>query len=121
MKQIYLEVLLNGNDEGRVINLVDNEAEALIALFDEAKETVLKDVDEEDWYTVFDPWLKAKCPELYSKAITQWQESFSEGLNEEVGPESIADASKFMSVVRDAEGLALADDNEIYISGVAYK
>ena len=49
MKEINAEIYLNGNNDGTTVKLSDREAEKLLALLKEAKDTILKDMEEEDY------------------------------------------------------------------------
>ena len=69
MKEIETEIYLNGNNDGATVKLSDEEAEKLLALWKEAQDTILKDMEEEDYWEKFDPWLKKKNPNLYEKIM----------------------------------------------------
>lgn len=69
MKEIDTEIYLNGNNDGATVKLSDEEAEKLLALWKEAQDTILKDMEEEDYWEKFDPWLKKKNPNLYEKIM----------------------------------------------------
>ena len=49
MKEINAEIYLNGNNDGTTVTLSDREAEKLLALWREAQDTILKDMEEEDY------------------------------------------------------------------------
>jgi hypothetical protein len=49
MKEINAEIYLNGNNDGTTVKLSDREAEKLLALWREAQDTILKDMEEEDY------------------------------------------------------------------------
>ena len=54
MKEIDAEIYLNGNNDGATVKLSDEEAEKLLALWKEAQDTILKDMEEEDYWEKFE-------------------------------------------------------------------
>ena len=52
MKEINAEIYLNGNNDGTTVKLSDREAEKLLALWKEAQDTILKDMEEEDYWAL---------------------------------------------------------------------
>ena len=50
MKEINAEIYLNGNNDGTTVKLSDEEAENLLTLWKEAQDTILKDMEEEDYW-----------------------------------------------------------------------
>lgn len=50
MKEINAEIYLNGNNDGTTIKLSDEEAENLLTLWKEAQDTILKGMEEEDYW-----------------------------------------------------------------------
>ena len=49
MKEINAEIYINWNNDGATVKLSDEEAEKLLALWKEAQDTILHDVEEEDY------------------------------------------------------------------------
>ena len=114
MKEIDAEIYLNGNNDGATVKLSDEEAEKLLALWQEAQDTILKDMEEEDYWEKFDPWLNEKTPDLYEKIMKAYYQETSERLS--VGDWSESD--EFMSVCHDIDGAYLGDDNEVVINQI---
>ena len=49
-----------------------------LRLWKEAQDTILHDVEEEDYWEKFDPWLQEKAPDLYEKIMKAFHEEFWE-------------------------------------------
>ena len=49
MKEINVEIYINWDNDGVTVKLSDEEAENLLALWKEAQDTILQDVEEEDY------------------------------------------------------------------------
>lgn len=114
MKEINAEIYLNGNNDGTTVTLSDREAEKLLALWKEAQDTILKDMEEEDYWEKFDLWLKEKSPNLHEKIMDAYYQETSERLS--VG--DWAESNEFMSVCHDIDGAYLGDDNEVVINQI---
>lgn len=114
MKEIDAEIYLNGNNDGATVKLSDEEAETLLTLWQEAKDTILKDVEEEDYWEKFDPWLKEKSPNLYEKITDAYYQETSERLS--MG--GWAESDEYMSIGHDIDGAYLDDDNEVVINQI---
>lgn len=78
MKEIKAEIYINWDNDGVTVKLSDEEAEKLLALWKEAQDTILHDVEEEDYWEKFDPWLQEKAPDLYEKIMKAYYEEFWE-------------------------------------------
>lgn len=50
MKEINVEIYINWDNDGVTVKLSDEEAEKLLALWKEAQDTILKDMEEEDYW-----------------------------------------------------------------------
>lgn len=114
MKEIGVEVLLNENYEGEKITLSDEDADKLLALWQEAQNTILKDMEDEDYWQKFDPWLKEKDAKLYDKVIKSYCEAFGTRMCSE--PWDGDDG--FVSMSRDIDGVYLDDSNEIVVNQI---
>lgn len=114
-KEINIGVTVNGNLEGARISLPAQDVDALIALYNQAKATVLQGVDEEQ-EVVFDPWLKSQNPALYEKAMKAFCQKYDEWLNSEPFFGDDWDMmGKYVSLERDIDGAYLDDSNEILV------
>ena len=49
MKEINAEIYIDQNNDGATVKLSDEEAEKLLTLWKEAQDTILHDVEEEDY------------------------------------------------------------------------
>ena len=49
MKEIKAEIYINWDNDGATVKFFDEEAEKLLALWKEAQDTILHDVEEEDY------------------------------------------------------------------------
>ena len=78
MKEINAAIYLNGNNDGTTVKLSDEEAENLLTLWKEAQDTILKDMEEEDYWEKFDPWLQEKAPDLYERIMKGFHEELWE-------------------------------------------
>ena len=114
MKEIEVEIYLNGTNEGATANLSDEEAERLLALWKEAQDTILCNVEEDEYWEKFDPWLKAKAPDLYEKIMDAFYQETSERLS--IG--GWAESDEFMSIGHDIDGAYLDYDNEVVINQI---
>ena len=115
MKEIGVEVLLNENYEGEEITLSDEDADKLLALWQEALDTILKDMEDEDYWEKFDPWLKEKDAKLYDKVIKGYCEAFGTRMCSEPWDEV---DDKYFSIYRDIDGVYLDDSNEIVVNQI---
>lgn len=113
MKNIRVEIFVNGDTDGANINLTDEEADKLLVLQQEAFDTVLKDVEEEDYWEQFDSWLKEKTPDLYKKIMKAFYEDLCEKLCCDT-----CDGDSFISFFRDMDGIYIDDSNEIVINQI---
>lgn len=113
LKEININVIINGNDYGTTAIMPAADADALVALYNKARETVLQGVEEEDQYKTFDPWLKEQNLALYQRAMNAFLEGFSIQLNEPMSNEEWEQTNKYMTLNRDIDGVWLDDDNEI--------
>ena len=113
MKNIRVEIFVNGDADGVDINLTDEEADKLLALQQEAFDTILKDVEEEDYWEQFDSWLNEKTPDLYEKIMKAFYEVLCEGLCSDT-----CDEDSFVSFSRDMDGIYIDDSNEIVINQI---
>lgn len=114
MKEINAEIYLNGNNDGTTVKLSDEEAENLLTLWKEAQDTILKGMEEEDYWEKFDPWLKEKVPNLHEKIMDAYYQETSERLS--IG--GWVESDEFMSVCHDIDGAYLGDDNEVVINQI---
>lgn len=114
MKEIEAEIYLNGNNDGATVKLSDNEAETLLALWKEAQDTILKEMEEEDYWEKFDSWLKEKSPDLHKKIMDAYYQDTSERLS--IG--GWAESDEFRTVYHDIDGAYLGDDNEVVINQI---
>ena len=114
MKEINAEIYLNGNNDGTTVKLSDREAEKLLALWKEAQDTILKDMEEEDYWEKFDPWLQEKAPDLYEKIMKAYHEEFWE----RIGCYSSDEGDDFVSISCDIDGAYLDDNNKIVINQI---
>lgn len=117
MKNIRVEIFVNGDADGVDINLTDEEADKLLALQQEAFDTILKDVEEEDYWEQFDSWLNEKTPDLYEKIMKAYYEVLCEGLCEELCSDP-CDGDSFVSFSCDMDGIYIDDSNEIVINQI---
>ena len=88
---------INGNQEGFQLSLPDVVAVNTMSLYEEAKNTVLRDVEEEEHSKIFDPWLKKKDPSLYKVVMTEFMSELH---------------------IRLQEGIAFNDGDECGLEGV---
>lgn len=114
MKEIDAEIYLNGNNDGTTVKLSDREAEKLLALWKEAQDTILKGMEEEDYWEKFDPWLKEKAPDLYEKIMKAFYDDLAERLCC-YGP---CDGDGFVSFSRDMDGIYFDDSNKVVINQI---
>lgn len=114
MKEINVEIYLNGNNDGTTVKLSDEEAENLLTLWKEAQDTILKGMEEEDYWEKFDPWLKEKALNLHEKIMDAYYQETSERLS--IG--GWAESDEFMSIGHDIDGAYLGDDNEVVINQI---
>ena len=113
MKNIRVEIFVNGDADGVDINLTDEEADKLLALQQEAFDTILKDVEEEDYWEKFDPWLQEKAPDLYEKIMKAFYDDLAERLCCDT-----CDGDGFVSFSRDMDGIYFDDSNEVFINQI---
>ena len=114
MKEIDAEIYLNWDNNGATVKFSDEEADKLLALWKEAQDTILKDMEEEDYWEKFDPWLKEKSPNLHEKIMDAYYQETSERLSE--GDWAVSD--EFMSIGHDIDGAYLDYDNEVVINQI---
>lgn len=114
MKEINAEIYLNGNNDGATVKLSDEEAEKLLALWKEAQNTILKDVEEEDYWEKFDPWLNEKASDLHEKIMDAYYQESCERLSEG----GWAESDEFRSIYHDIDGAYLGEDNEVVINQI---
>lgn len=114
MKEINAEIYLNGNNDGTTVTFSDREAEKLLALWKEAQDTILHDVEEEDYWEKFDPWLQEKAPDLYEKIMKAFYEDLAERLCCDT-----CDGDGFVSFSRDMDGIYFDDSNEVVINQIS--
>ena len=114
MKEINAEIYLNGNNDGTTVKLSDEEAENLLTLWKEAQDTILHDVEEEDYWEKFDSWLQEKAPDLYEKIMKAFYDDLAERLCC-YGP---CDGDGFVSFSRDMDGIYFDDNNKIVINQI---
>ena len=101
-------------NDGTTVKLSDEEAENLLTLWKEAQDTILKDVEEEDYWEKFDPWLKEKAPNLHEKIMDAYYQETSERLS--IG--GWVESDEFMSIGHDIDGAYLDYDNEVVINQI---
>lgn len=77
-KEIEVEIYLNGEVDGATVKLLVDEAETLLALWKEAQETFLRDMEEEYYWEKFDPWLKEKATDIYYKIMRDFNDDYLE-------------------------------------------
>lgn len=63
---------INGNQEVFQLSLPDEVINKTMYLYDEAKRTILRDIDEEEYSKVFDPWFQEKDPTLYKLVMSEF-------------------------------------------------
>lgn len=63
---------INGNQEVFRLSLPDEVINKTMYLYDEAKRTILRDIDEEEYSKVFDPWFQEKDPTLYKLVMSEF-------------------------------------------------
>lgn len=114
MKEINVEIYINWDNNGATVKLSDEEAEKLLALWKEAQDTILKDMEEEDYWEKFDPWLQEKAPDLYEKIMKAFHEEFLE----RIGCYSSDEGDDFFSISYDIDGAYLDDSNKIVINQI---
>ena len=114
MKEINVEIYINWDNDGVTVKLSDEEAEKLLALWKEAQDTFLHDVEEEDYWEKFDPWLQEKAPDLYEKIMKAFYEDLAERLCC-YGP---CDGDGFVSFSRDMDGIYFDDSNKVVINQI---
>lgn len=115
MKEIGVEVLLNENYEGENITLSDEDADKLLTLWQEAQKTILKDMEDEDYWEKFDPWLKEKDSNLYDKVINGYCEEFGTRMCGEPWDDN---DNQYFSIYRDIDGVYLDDSNKIVVNQI---
>ena len=115
MKEIDAEIYINWDNDGVTVKLSDEEAEKLLALWKEAQDTILKDMEEEDYWEKFDPWLQEKAPDLNEKIMKAFNEEFWERMG---CYSSNRDDYDFVSVSCDIDGVYLDDSNKIVINQI---
>ncbi|KIP61948.1 MULTISPECIES: hypothetical protein [Prevotella] len=115
MKEIDAEIYLNWDNNGATVKFSDEEADKLLALWKEAQDTILKDMEEEDYWEKFDPWLQEKAPDLYEKIMKAFHEEFWERMG---CYSSNRDDYDFVSVSCDIDGVYLDDNNKIVINQI---
>ncbi len=113
MKEIGVEVLLNEDYEGETITLSDEDADKLLALWQEALGTILKDMEDEYYWQKFDPWLKAQDAKLYDEVIKGYWEAFGTRMCGDTW-----DGDDFVSMSRDIDGVYFDDSNEIVVNQI---
>lgn len=80
-KTIKGDLNINGNlHDGFALSFPTETADKLCALYKEAADTVLKGIEEEDQYVIFDKWLKEKEPALYDVAMNEFSSQICEAL-----------------------------------------
>ncbi len=114
MKEINVEIYINWDNNGATVKFSDEEAEKLLALWKEAQDTILKDMEEEDYWEKFDPWLQEKAPDLYEKIMKAYHEEFLE----RIGCYSSDEGDDFVSISCDIDGAYLDDNNKIVINQI---
>ena len=110
---INVEIYINWDNDGVTVKLSDEEAENLLALWKEAQDTILQDVEEEDYWEKFDPWLQEKVPDLYEKIMKAFYEDLAERLCCDT-----CDGDGFVSFSRDMDGIYFDDSNEVFINQI---
>lgn len=114
MKEIDVEIYINWDNNGATVKFSDEEADKLLALWKEAQDTILHDVEEEDYWEKFDPWLQEKAPDLYEKIMKAFHEEFWE----RIGCYSSDEGDDFVSISYDIDGAYLDDSNKIVINQI---
>ena len=114
MKEINAEIYINWDNDGATVKLSDEEAEKLLALWKEAQDTILKDMEEEDYWEKFDHWLQEKAPDLYEKIMKAFYDDLAERLCC-YGP---CDGDGFVSFSRDMDGIYFDDSNKVVINQI---
>lgn len=114
MKEINVEIYINWDNDGATVKFSDEEAEKLLALWKEAQDTILHDVEEEDHWEKFDPWLQEKAPDLYEKIMKAFYDDLAERLCC-YGP---CDGDGFVSFSRDMDGIYFDDSNKVVINQI---
>ena len=115
MKEINVEIYINWDNNGATVKFSDEEADKLLALWKEAQGTILHDVEEEDYWEKFDPWLQEKAPDLYEKIMKAYYEEFWERRGCYT---SGSDDDDFVSISCDIDGMYLDDSNKIVINQI---
>ena len=88
---------INGNQEVFQLTLPDEVTNKTMSLYDEAKRTILRDIDEEEHSKVFDPWFKNQDSTLYKLVMSEFmselhirlQECFAFDEGDDCGLESV--------------------------------
>ena len=106
MKEINVEIYINWDNDGVTVKFSDEEAEKLLALWKEAQDTILHDVEEEDYWEKFDP---------YEKIMKAYHEEFWERMG---CYSSNAGDYDSVSVSCDIDGVYLDDSNKIVINQI---
>lgn len=81
-KEIEGTLIINGNDEGFRLTFPTETADRLCDLYRTALASVLKNIEVEKQYKVFDKWLKETEPELYDAAMRAFAEELDLRLRE---------------------------------------
>lgn len=113
LSRTEVEIYINWDNDGVTVKLSDEEAEKLLALWKEAQDTILHDVEEEDYWEKFDPWLQKKVPDLYEKIMKAFYEDLAERLCCDT-----CDGDGFVSFSRDMDGIYFDDSNEVFINQI---
>lgn len=111
-KRILFGVVINDNGYEMSVTIPSDDADKLLALYQQARETVLQGIDDEDQYLTFDPWFKAQDAELYDRALCAYHEEFSLYLAV-VYHEEGEIIDQFLDVESDEFGWCLSDSNDI--------
>lgn len=114
LKKIGISVMVNDNDEGTEAMMPAAEVDELVALYNEALETILVGIEEEDHHLTFDPWFKEQNPALYDKAMKAFMEEYSTRMSSEpTNNGELEMANKYASHYRDIDGVHLDDSNDV--------
>lgn len=81
-KEIEGTLIINGNDEDFRLTFPAETADRLCGLYQTALASVLKNIEVEKQYKVFDKWLKETEPELYDTAMRAFAEELDLRLRE---------------------------------------
>lgn len=118
-KYVGVEVLLNGDYDGAIVQLLADEADTVLALWKEAQDTILQGMEDEDYWEKFDPWLKEKAPNIYKNIIDGFYVDFNQRMCTRAwDKDEWKMINKYVSLESDIDGVYLTDNNEVVINQI---